>query len=264
MLASALLVLLLVPGIARAQASNDNSSPAVVTSPAPAPAIAPAPAKSQVAAAFRWSGFYLGASAGYGDGKADTTFVPSTGTLTPNTTEPDMQGFVYGFFGGMNHQAGIFVGGIEADVMFAHMDGAQHVSTFSYNNVTLNGSLEAEQEINWYSTVRGRAGVGVGGFHVYGTAGVAIGNVDHRSDVTPLGASDFPVNQTDTMYGWVIGGGVEGKINRLVTWRAQYMHLDFGETSKKADPVPSGSSLTVDHQWIATANTFTVGIGFRF
>jgi outer membrane immunogenic protein len=258
------LALMFVPGIAQAQTFNVAPLKVEGTSPTVAPAPAPAPKKAQVAAEFRWSGVYIGASGGYGDGKGDTTFIPSTGSLTPNTTEPDMQGFVYGFYGGVNYQAGIFVGGVEGDVMFAHMDGAQHISTFTYNNLTFNGSLEAEQELNWYSTVRGRAGVGAGGFHVYGTAGVAIGGVDHHSNVTPLGAAQFPVDQKGTMYGWTFGGGVEGKVNRLVTWRVQYLHMDFGDTTKTADPVPSGSSLTVDHKWIATTNTFTAGIGFRF
>ena len=260
-----LLTLMFVPGIAQAQTFNVAPLKVEANSPTVAPAPAPAPKKAQAAAEFRWSGVYIGVSGGFGNGKADTTFTPSTGNLTPNLAEPDTQGFLYGFYGGLNHQAGIFVGGVDADVMFSQMDGVQHIGNINYNGVTFDaGSLEASQDVSWYSTVRGRAGIAVAGFHFYGTAGIAIEKINHQSNVTPLGAAQFPVDQSDTKYGWTIGGGMEGKFNRLVTWRVQYLHLDLGETSATANPVPAGSSLTVNHTWLATTGAFTAGIAFRF
>jgi len=258
------LALMLVPGIAQAQTFNVAPLKVEGASPTVAPAPAPAPKKAQAAAEFRWSGVYIGVSGGFGDGKADTTFVPSTGVLDPNVVQPDTQGFLYGFYGGVNHQAGIFVGGLEADFMLSHMDGAQEVNNLNYNGVNLGGGLSASQDVGWYSTVRGRAGIAVGGVHVYGTAGVALESVDHVSNATPFGGAQFPIQQQDTKLGWTIGGGVEGKFNRLVTWRVQYLYLDLGDTTATGHPVPSGSSLTVDHTWVATTNSFTFGVGFRF
>src|SRR6187399_2414582 len=92
------LTLMFVPGIAQAQTFNVAPLKVEANSPTVAPAPAPAPKKAQAAAEFRWSGVYIGVSGGFGNGKADTTFTPSTGNLTPNLAEPDTQGFLYGFY----------------------------------------------------------------------------------------------------------------------------------------------------------------------
>ena len=87
-------------------AAADMSYPA----PAPVASYAPAPV-------FTWTGFYLGANAGYGWGEADAS--------------PDVDGFLGGLQAGYNWQgAGPLVFGVEADIQYA--DVSSSVFTLDY------------------------------------------------------------------------------------------------------------------------------------
>ena len=67
-------------------------------------------------------GGYIGASAGYGWGNADTSY-EATG-FSGFGSSIDANGFIGGIYGGYNHQFGNgFVLGGEADINYAHVRG---------------------------------------------------------------------------------------------------------------------------------------------
>ena len=72
------------------------------------------------------------------------------------------------------------------------------------------------------------------------------------------------MDELDNKYGYAIGAGVEGKIARFVSWKFEYLYLNFGETEKTANAVPSNINGQVKHVWNSTSNMFMGGIGFRF
>lgn len=258
---TSLLALILAPGIALAQTSNtqpEANAPRTDTAPAPAPA------RVVPQAPYRWSGFYVGGTFGYGGGKADTRFagVPD-GVFSPDTLKPDTMGWGYGFYGGADFQAGPFVAGVVADVVFSNMDGSIQQSTFTLDGFQVQGALSAAQSIDWYSTVRGRAGMAAGGMLYYGTAGIAIERLDHFSNASD-NSVQFPADELDTKYGVALGAGVEGRFSRIVSWKVEYLYLNFGETEKIADPIPSNVQGQVRHTWNSTSNMFMGGIAFRF
>src|SRR6266545_4901441 len=92
----------------------------------PVPAYAPPPPPVPV---YTWTGCYIGGSAGYAGGKANHTTVGNsvlTSTLGVPTAisapagsdiagDLNLSGFIGGFQGGCNYQAGVWVIGVEGD-----------------------------------------------------------------------------------------------------------------------------------------------------
>src|SRR5262245_54695621 len=83
---------------------------------------------SPVAAAYDWSGFYMGIHAGYGWGDTSFTMPGFAGT-----SEYDANGFVGGGHVGINWQPNQFVFGIEGALSFNTLDG-----TVTCPNATFN------------------------------------------------------------------------------------------------------------------------------
>lgn len=157
-----------------------------------------APAFAQDAA-FSWTGFYVGLDGGYGwtdpdavrlsaddvtPGNLGDSFAPSRGTIG----NLDAQSWFAGGQIGVNGQMGHIVMGIEGDMQGADFHDTQ-AGVFTnpngiYNPINGNASLN----INWFGTVRGRLGVAVNRFMVYGTGGLAFADVDYQVNAIEGGA----------------------------------------------------------------------------
>jgi outer membrane immunogenic protein len=76
-------------------------------------------------------------------------------------------------------------------------------------------------DVQWFGTVRGRLGYAAGPWLVYGTGGVAFGNVK-----TSIEQSSF--SGSVDRAGWTAGAGVEYQF--LANWSAkvEYLHVDLG------------------------------------
>jgi outer membrane immunogenic protein len=175
------------------------------------------------APAFTWGGFYAGGLAGYGWGKADT----DNGNF-------DADGFFGGLFAGYNVLLGnSIVAGIEADGTYGHQDGS-------------GGSPNISVENNWNGTVRGRLGYAIDRILVYGTGGLAVGEVD---------VSDASTSDSNTAIGWTAGGGVEAAITDKLIGRVEYRYTDFG-----SDSYALGTPTKVD----LSSQDVLLGVGLKF
>ena len=107
------------------------------------PARLPAKAPVYVAPAFSWTGFYIGAHAGYhwGSDRASTAADPVGWTLagaaaidaiTPGTVHPN--GFIGGGQIGFNWQVNSIVWGIEADASWMDGTATRAVTGFAFIN----------------------------------------------------------------------------------------------------------------------------------
>ena len=76
------------------------------------------PVKAPVSAPaqYNWTGFYIGANAGYGS--AQQSLTASLGGFTGSGSQ-DLKGPIAGALVGFNFQSGMFVGGIEADYQWS-------------------------------------------------------------------------------------------------------------------------------------------------
>jgi opacity protein-like surface antigen len=89
-----------------------------------------------------------------------------------NYAEPD------GAFGGdqigYNWQRDRFIFGVEGDLQASDINASNDVA---FGNATT--------DIDWFSTVRGRVGIAAGPWLLYGTGGVAFGDIANRLDIGP-------------------------------------------------------------------------------
>jgi len=99
--------------------------------------------------ALSWAGPYVGATLGY-----------EWGSIDNNPTRP--KGVAGGFETGFNWQNGNFAYGGEADISFS--DAGDTFAPWQFSNP-------------WFGTVRGRAGVAINNVLLFGTAGLAYGEL---------------------------------------------------------------------------------------
>lgn len=174
-----------------------------------------------------FGGFYAGGNLGYGGGE----YAPD------NAAASDIEGFLGGAQAGYNADLGGLVIGVEGDYQ---LSGVKFEETVAGDNVRVG--------INHFGTVRGRAGVDLGGIMPYATGGIAFGDVGYERE-TLAGPTI-----SDSEYGWGIaaGAGIEALAANNLSLKAEYLYvgfggLDFGGTS-------------VD----AHAHTARAGINFHF
>ena len=151
--------------------------------------------------AFTWTGFYVGANAGYGWGNVNANGFANVG---------DLDGFVGGGQVGYNYQMGQFVVGLEADLQGADL------STGS----TLGG---VRVKTDYFGTVRARVGVAFDRFMPYITGGWAYGNV--KTSIPALGFS----SDNSHTGGWALGGGLEYAVTNNIVAGVEYLYVDLGD-----------------------------------
>jgi outer membrane immunogenic protein len=157
---------------------------------------APAPPPAQ----YNWSGFYIGANAGYGS--AQQSLTASLGGFTGSGSQ-DLKGPIAGALVGFNFQSGMFVGGIEADYQW------------SDQKITDGGFTD---RISAFATVRGRVGVAIDNVYIYGTGGYAY--FEFKSDGGGLTVASL-MNQN----GWTVGAGIDVAVFGNLIARAEYLYL---------------------------------------
>ncbi len=135
-------------------------------------------------ASINWSGFYIGVNAGYGFGGGQI---------------------------GYNVQRANLVFGLEADIQGSGISDSKTVTAATSN--ALSASLNLKTSLDYFGTVRGRAGYAFDRTLVYATAGVAYGQITDGAGISAawagqtLGAASDS-KSVDAM-GYVVGAGVE-------------------------------------------------------
>ena len=168
-----------------------------------APAFAAAPFSG-----YNWNGAYVGVNLGYQWGK-----------ITNWPTSPN--GVMGGAQVGYNWQIGQFVFGAEADLQGS---GAEDTfAAWKFSNP-------------WFGTLRGRAGYAFSNVLVYGTAGLAFGE---------LRAQTFGWTESHTTAGWTIGAGAE--VGFAPNWSAklEYLYIDLSTSQFAITGVSNGYSASV-------------------
>jgi outer membrane immunogenic protein len=190
-----------------------------VTSAAFAADFAPSPyyTAQQPNLAGSWAGPYIGGTLGY-----------EWGTVSNNPTEPS--GVTGGLEGGFNWQHGNFVYGGEADIDLSGAD--DKLAPWQFSNP-------------WFGTVR-RAGVAINNVLIYGTAGLAYG------ELTADTAANL--SESHTSFGWVAGGGAEVGFAPHWSAKAEWLYLDLADKSFSVTGANNGLS----------ANLLRLGVNYHF
>ncbi|MGO4572909.1 outer membrane protein [Microvirga sp. 2TAF3] len=163
--------------------------------------------------AFTWTGFYVGANAGYGWSTGTSRYYdPAFGYIGSGKSG----GFVGGGQLGYNYQFGMFVLGAETDIQYAAVGNKGS----SYGTVYYPGNSDG-----FFGTIRARAGVAFDRALVYATGGFAYGDIGGNNAYDPLlGAR----RNDSTNGGWTLGGGVEYGVTNNITAKVEglYVNLD--------------------------------------
>jgi outer membrane immunogenic protein len=190
----------------------------------------PLPSAPQV---HNWTGFYVGLHAGGGwhDG-SDATFQRFTGggDNPQDLQAGSLDGRAFALGGaqaGYNWQFANFVLGVEADISASGGGGGSSVF-LTEGPVDVNVSAGTR---DWFGTLRARAGYLVyPSLLAYVTGGLAFGD---RASVA-FNVTRRPAGGPFTLYvdngddiGWVVGGGLEYKLDNRWSAKFEYQYLNF-------------------------------------
>jgi outer membrane immunogenic protein len=248
-----------------------------------APAVAADMSVKGGPAVYDWTGAYWGLNDGYGSHDPKVNFSA--------TGDPDAGGFVHdavlpvsfkssGFVGGgqvgYNWQRNSWVTGIEADFDFADVNG--HGSAGPKVGFTTN----ANQKLEWLSTLRGRIGfLATDRLLIFGTGGLAVGGrkgsasvINNTATITIFGpggnvfcAAGAPCtsgSQSNVAAGWTLGGGTEWAVWNNTSFKIEYLYVNLGDQNvRMAFTSTAGASLVAKFS-DGAVNILRVGINVKY
>lgn len=176
---------------------------------------APPPAPVVV---WNWTGFYIGAHAGYVEGENRYDF-PAAGhynIVAGDSFGYNSNGFMGGGHAGYNWQTGQFVLGVEGSISYTDLKRTVISPYFP-----LTDTFRTKQE--WIATVTPRLGIASGQWLFYVKGGVAFTEIDTRIQ----DALDYN-QRSDTRVGWTVGGGVEWMATQNWIVGVEGNYYDFG------------------------------------
>lgn len=157
---------------------------------------------------YSWAGPYVGGNIGY-----------AWGDITNSIASPS--GFNGGVQAGHNWQFGQWVVGLEGDIQ---VSGANDkFAAWKFSNP-------------WFGTLRGRGGFAMNNILIYGTGGLAFGNV--RAEVLNL-------TENHSTAGWTLGAGAEIGITPNWTAKAEYLYVNLNNSQFALTGLPNGYQFSV-------------------
>lgn len=228
-----------------------------------------------VAAAFNWSGFYIGGFVGgaFADGNAVST-------------EPRSNGFPYNVPGftnsyslsnsviaggtvGWNYQpvATKWLIGIEGEAGYIHL--ARTIQDINAVNLGLAfpDSLDTTRIGDWYGVIAGRLGVAFDRVLFYGKGGVAFVNKSYsfadNCTTGGCGGSILNLRHTSTQVTWAAGAGVEYALTNNWSVKGEYLYLATHESFTSSGVSNLGFFNTNTHT-DPGVHTAKVGVNYRF
>jgi outer membrane immunogenic protein len=219
---------------------------------------------------YNWTGFYVGGNIGYSWGRSSdtSTLTNAAGTVLLTTADKsNLNGVVGGGQIGYNWQMQSWVWGLEADIQGT---GEQGSRAFGFTPLAGPGignfapavliPFVLSQKIDWFGTVRGRAGVLVSPkVLLYVTGGLAYGQVNSSETIGTAVPSAF--SNSITNVGWTVGAGIEGAIGGNWTAKLEYLYVDLGTVSS-AYTLPSTNVISYSSR--VTDNVLRVGLNYKF
>ncbi|MBV9518898.1 MAG: porin family protein [Hyphomicrobiales bacterium] len=242
--------------------------------------------------AFTWTGFYAGLNAGVGwENNNRTNTLPlgaiPVGGFFPSSSS-NHAGFVGGAQAGYNYQFGVGQGvviGAETDFDFADL-GRNKNNQVPFTLAQFPGTTffpgTGHSNGNYLGTVRARIGYAFDRILIFGTGGLAYGNIGRNRDnsFTSVTAAGFPnpVNgaisatpqtisfgssgSSSTRAGWTLGGGVEYAVWQNWTVKAEYLYYNLGHNNNNTAIAPF--LVTTNRHNDSTGNIVRVGVNYKF
>ena len=180
--------------------------------------------------AYDWTGFYIGATGGYGWGSTKPNF--DDGISIAGSAKVDYDGFVGGIEAGYNWQSDNLVFGIEVDGSLSDI-GGDYLDLGGPHLPCITSGLGCSADVDWFATSRLRLGYAMDNVMPFITGGLAVGGVKGEFD-SGVGLACL-CSVDDTKVGWTIGGGVEWAVDSRWSIKAEYLYVDLGKPSIDGD-----------------------------
>lgn len=204
---------------------------------APAPVMA-APTPVATVSASPWTGFY----AGLQGGKA---FTDGSGVFQLEPEHPNHKlekAFGPGFSGEFNHGA---VGGAHLgyDMRRGNIvyGGVLDISAADFSDVqqgfsSTPATYSIERSMGYLGTLRGRVGyLPTQNVLVYGTAGLAFGEVDFAYEQPGSAATTTTSGGQDNNFGYAVGAGIETLVTSNISVGLEYLYVNMGGNNFQAE-----------------------------
>ena len=197
------------------------------------------------------SGFYVGGHVGYMFGNANATLADPTGIASSGGTSP------YGtFFGGVqagyeHHFASRLMLGVELDMSFP---GAEDLAQWMSYRATGTGA--ANEQLEYLASLRGRLGYDIGAWTPFVTGGIAWAST--RVSRTDLTTGNEDAQSSNVRLGYVLGGGVDRRLDSRWSARAEYLYTKLGLAGFTFGSAPARYDSQYD------LHRFRVGLNYKF
>jgi outer membrane immunogenic protein len=196
----------LVLGVAGAIALSASANAADIYVP---PVSGPVSYKDEIPVA-TWTGFYIGVQGGGAWGNSVQTF--NAGGTTGSTARFDISGGEGGGTLGYNWQMRQWVFGVETDYSGSDIEGS------TGSTLTYGCGSRCATNVTSFGTLRGRVGYAWDNVLVYGTGGLAYGDI--KSSLNGGTVSNW-------QDGWTAGVGAEYKFTPNWSAKLEWIHVEF-------------------------------------
>jgi outer membrane immunogenic protein len=208
-------------------------------------------------------GGYLGGANGGSNAHTTVVFDPVAGYFAQTSTVAiaavgnqnlNSKGFNGGATAGFNWQPNRWVFGVEADFGALHVSDKKQSGAIPYPCCP-GSTFDVGQQIksNWMFTARPRVGYTWGKWLVFGTAGVAVANIQYRELFTDtFGGAHETGTMNPSLFGWTAGIGAEYQLHRHWNVKGEYLYAHFGD-----DSVTSNNLTALGTSWPTSVFTHT-------
>ena len=216
------------------------STPAMPADLAPAAAEPMTP----VALPYSWTGFYLGANAGYAWGQGDGSY--SDGVIF-ETAHPKADGALVGGQAGYNYQWGSWVLGAEAELDYSSATGTSPIDAFV--------PAHNDNALDYLGSATLRAGYAFDRFLVYAKGGVGFTQLKMKD----FDGGGYNAKGSGNLAGWTLGAGLEYALTDHWSVKGEYQYYRFDAKVALNDPSPF---RTYDD--IFTVHAIKAGVNYKF
>lgn len=198
-------------------------------------------------AAYDWSGGYVGVNAGaalnQSTFKSDYKYTGQDDIGDESrdlindldfSDEPNEGAFQAGVVAGYNIQMSSLVLGLEGDFNYLGFNGtvknnASGVMSQLMEPEYTSAAEKIDYQGTWYGTVRARLGYAMDNVLIYGTGGLAYGQLDIKQKLNAVNGTEFATWSSEReawKMGWTLGAGLEYAVDRW-TLGLEYLYVDL-------------------------------------
>ena len=196
-----------------------------------------------------WHGFYLGNHMGWAQFDNDLTHLSPAARAGSQVLNGSLgsNDFAGGLQAGINHQIGVLVVGVEADITFTTMK--DDVDFFVPGAPGITNTFR--DEVDYVGTVRGRVGTAVNNAVIYFTGGLGFGQIDHQIEQRATGLAPSNAEDASSGLGYALGGGGEMHLGTVMglpmSAKVEYLYIDLEDSTLTSAGGPAFAPSTTNY-----------------